>query len=61
MSKRTLVRQTIKITGLSPEMLSFYRAVREGGFNRHDANLMVLGVIAHGEAGIVRFTVREVL
>ena len=34
------------MTGLSAGTLAFYRHIRRLGFNRHDANMVILGVVS---------------
>lgn len=39
-------RVKTSMTGLSAGTLAFYRHIRRLGFNRHDANMVILGVVS---------------
>jgi predicted nucleic acid-binding protein len=40
----------MRLTGLTPQMRSWYRALRSAGASRHDANLMVAGAAVYHNA-----------
>ncbi len=50
---RRPIRVRLYVTGVSPRVLAAYRGLRQCGFARQDANLIVVGIVLASGQGVV--------
>lgn len=48
-----LTRVNLRVTGVSPRVISDYRKLRKFGFSRQDVNLIIMGLVSASREGVI--------